>query len=252
MNQWVAIAQNYEVERDTMSLPAILVDDLVIKLMNQREVGKLLDFGAGSGTLSRVMAAAGHEVTAYEPNDPMSDVLKKTTPPELMKNINVMNTIAQVESDSNYDDILCINVVDHLLDVPEAFSLFRRKIKADGNFILCIPHPMKNIGAWVKEQSADGWNYVYYRLDDYMKEGTVKRNREDVNGNLIIKDVVSQHRTVSTYYNWVIDAGFEVIRMHEPGPSEEHEKKFPAYYKQCSRIPYFWILECKPKTGWKK
>lgn len=249
MNQWVAIAQNYEVERDTMSLPAILVDDLVIRLMNHRNAGKLLDFGAGSGTLSRVMAQSGHNVTAYEPNSPMSDVLKKTTPPELMQRIMVFNTIEQIEKDSDYDDILCINVVDHLLDVPEAFSLFRRKIKENGNFILCIPHPIKNLGAWVKEKDGDEWNYVYYRLDDYMKEGTVKRNREDVSGNLIIKDVVSQHRTISTYYNWVIDAGFEVNRMYEPAPLEEHERKFPAYFKQCSRIPYFWILECKPRIG---
>jgi len=249
MNQWVPIAQNYEVERDILSLPAILVDDLVMALMNTARQGKVLDFGAGSGTLTRLLARQGHNVTAYEPNAPMRNVMVRANPADLQEKITILEDIEQVEKIEQHDSIICINVVDHLLDVLGTFKLFREKIKPGGRFILCIPHPMKNIGSWVKERNGSEWDYVYYRLDGYMSEGAVKRDREDVKGNLIIKDVISQHRTMSTYYNWVIDAGFDVVKMHEPGPKEEHKTSFPAHYKQCSRIPYFWILDCIPRQG---
>jgi SAM-dependent methyltransferase len=248
MSQWLAIAENYKIERDTLSLPAILIDELVIALADAGPRGRVLDFGAGSGTLARALAASGREVTAFEPNEPMRDLMMRQTPDDLKRSITIVSDIAHVGPDAHFSTILCINVVDHLLDVADAFSLFRKKIAPDGNLILCIPHPLKNLGKWVKEwnESTSAWDYLYYRLDDYMKEGTVKRDREDVNGNLIIKDVLSQHRTIATYYNWVADAGFSVKRMYEPAPKPEHAQTFSAHYKQCSRIPYFWILDCRP------
>lgn len=244
MNQWEVIASNYEVERDKLSLPAILVDDLVLKLADAGPQGNLLDFGSGSGTLTRLLAARGRRVTAYEPNKPMQDVMLKQTSSVLMERVTPVSDLADIAG--TFETILCINVVDHLLDVYSTFQMFRKMIAPNGNVIICIPHPLKNLGKWIKERNGDAWDYVYYRLEDYMKEGPVKRDREDVQGNLIIKDVYSQHRTISTYYNWAVNAGFRIERMYEPGPRPEHETEFSAYYKQCSRIPYFWILECKP------
>lgn len=249
MNQWLAIADNYSIERDTLSLPAVLVDKLVMELADTGPQGPVLDFGSGSGTLARRLSDQGRHVTAYEPNAPMREVMIRQTPKGLMQRITPVSDLALIEGGPRYSTILAINVVDHLPDVPSIFRLFRHKIEDRGNLILCIPHPMKNLGKWVKEWKGDAWDYLYYRLEGYMQEGTVKRDREDVKGNLIIKDVVSQHRTISTYYNWLLQAGFSVRRMYEPGPEPGDEQLFPAHYKQCSRIPYFWILDCRPTNN---
>src|SRR6202035_3271551 len=98
-------------------------------------------------------------------------------------------------------------------------------------------------GSWVKEGTKDHWNYLYYRVDDYFREGPAKRIREDVSGNVIIRDVVQRQRTISTYYNWIREAGFSIDRMYEPAADEEAQLRVPTLHAQSSRIPYFWILD---------
>ena len=257
MSQWKAIAENYAVERDGLSLPALLTDKLIVSLVGQTKGGRVLDFGAGSGTLTRLLHTEGHSLIAYEPTDEMRQVFAQQTASSKYNRVTLLSTLSEVEKLNKLDTVICLNVVDHLKDVSETFRLFKKVLTDKGRLVLSIPHPIKNLGAWVKEGEDNNWKYLYYRLDDYLKEGEVKRNREDVKGNLIIKDVVSQHRTISTYYNWVRDAGFDVVRMHEPGPQSEDFTKFPAHCAQSSRIPYFWVLDCvardvapeKPSAG---
>ncbi|MEQ1935962.1 MAG: class I SAM-dependent methyltransferase, partial [Fimbriimonadaceae bacterium] len=168
---WKEIADNYEVERDKLSLPAILIDKIIVDLAMEDQLGPVLDFGAGSGTLARLLASRGRQVTAYEPNAPMREVLIRQTPAELSKHIRVVDNLDELPMESHFETILCVNVVDHLLDVHSTFRMFRSRVAPAGKLVLCIPHPMKNIGAWVKEGKKDAWDYVYYRLNDYMNEG---------------------------------------------------------------------------------
>ncbi len=243
MKQWEAIAKNYEVERDTLSFPALLIDGLVCKLLGNGAGRALLDYGAGSGTLSRLSCRQGYRVLAYDPMPEMRAIFERLTPHDAYGAIALLADASAIPG-STFDVILCINIFDHVLDIPAVLSRFRDALKPNGRLILSIPHPLKNLGGWVKEQHQGEWRYLYYRLNDYLKEGEVKRSREDVNGNLIISEVVSQHRTISTYYNWIIEAGFTVERMYEPAPEPEDESRFPILYTQCVRIPYFWILDC--------
>jgi SAM-dependent methyltransferase len=247
MSQWEAIARNYEEERNEASLPAVLVDDLLVRLAKALTPGSMLDFGAGIGTLAEKFHDMGWQVSAYEPNAPMRDVMIRHFSAK-GRAIDVLSTEPEVAKLAAQKLVLCVNVFDHLADVPAVLRLFRDLLEPAGRLLLCIPHPLKNHGHWVKERDTDSvaWRYSYYRIDDYLLEGEVRRNRENVNGDVIITSVVSQHRTMSTYYNWVRDAGFSVDRMYEPGPQPEVEQQFPAYYLQSSRIPYFWILDCSP------
>lgn len=230
-------------ERDDKCFMSMLLDPLFSALVGDKKQ-TILDYGAGIGTMPRLFHELGHDVIAYEPMPEMFAALQKATPASRYPNIRAYGDLSFDDAHFKIDTLVCVNVFDHLLDVPKVLRDFHRYLKDDGRLILSIPHPIKNLGAWVKETREGQWAYLYYRLDDYLKEGQVKRNREDVNGNLIIKDVISQHRTISTYFNWIVEAGFRVNRMTEPKPTEDDVKKFPVLCAQCARIPYFWILDC--------
>jgi ubiquinone/menaquinone biosynthesis C-methylase UbiE len=247
--QWSAIAENYFVERDTLSFPALLIDKLILELLQNESHISILDYGAGSGTLSRLLSGSlGHKIVAYEPMPEMMEMMLKLTPNSAFPNITFSsNKDAIITSNKKFDAIICINVFDHILDISEVLNFFNSILSENGRLILSIPHPLKNIGSWVKNRTNNNWEYLYYRLDGYLQEGEVKRNREDVNGNLIIENVVSQHRTISTYYNWIFDSGFEVIKMYEPSPDNQSQDDFPMLFTQAYRIPYFWILDCRKK-----
>jgi 2-polyprenyl-3-methyl-5-hydroxy-6-metoxy-1,4-benzoquinol methylase len=244
MNQWAAIAKNYEVERDELSFPALLIDGLVSQLLGNGQGRRLLDYGAGSGTLSRLASRQGYEVVAYEPMPEMREIFEKLTPSAAYGSVSLSSDDTTLPA-NGFDVIICSNVFDHVIDVPGVLRRFATVLKPGGRLVLSIPHPLKNLGGWVKTRQDGAWTYEFYRLNDYLKEGEVRRNREDVEGNLIISDVVSQHRTIATYYNWIAEAGFSVTRMHEPAPTPDDEAKFPILYTQSSRISYFWILDCQ-------
>jgi SAM-dependent methyltransferase len=246
MSKWAEIAQYYDIERDELSLSSILIDKPLLELADLKRGSPLdiLDFGTGSGTIARLLAERGHRLLAYDPNVEMREVFSKKTPAEKYPNITLIESIGQAPLGKTFDVILCSNVFDHLVDVPETLQLFRQRIKGDGHLILSIPHPVKSVGRWVKEGTEDNWDYLYYRFDDYFREGPAKRIREDARGNIIIRDVLQRHRTISTYYNWIREAGFSIARMYEPAPDEEARIRAPTLYRQSSRVPYFWILDC--------
>ncbi|MCG8476965.1 MAG: class I SAM-dependent methyltransferase [Cytophagales bacterium] len=245
-DQWQAIAENYVAERDRLSFPALLIDELIVNAVS--EISPLprtvLDYGAGLGTLSHLVKRPDNRVFAYEPMAPMRKELERINR-EKGGGLEVLDSSDQVENLRQLDAALCVNVFDHLKDIPKVMDIFYRILRPGGRLILSIPHPIKNLGQWVKEKKEDQWEYCYYRLDDYLSEGEVSRSREDVDGNVIIRRVVSQHRTMSTYYNCVVDSGFCVQKMHEPAPQEKHASEFPVLYTQSIRIPYFWILDCR-------
>jgi SAM-dependent methyltransferase len=248
MSKWREIAQSYEAERDALSLSSILIDKPLVELADLKRGRPLdiFDFGAGSGTIARLIAERGHRLLAYDPNVEMREVFLKHTPADKYPDITLIDSVDRVPSGKTFDVVLCSNVFDHLVDVPETLRSFRQWIKPDGRLILSIPHPMKSVGLWVKEGQEDNWNYLYYRIDNYFREGPAKRIREDVNGNVIIRDVIQRHRTISTYYNWIRETGFSVHRMYEPTADEEARIRVPILHGVSSRIPYFWILDCVP------
>jgi SAM-dependent methyltransferase len=246
MSKWHEIAQTYDVERDEFSLSSILIDKPLVELSDLKRGRPLdiFDFGTGSGTIARLLAERGHCLLAYEPNVEMREVFLKKTSANKYPSITLISSIDNVPLGKMFDVILCSNVFDHQDDVPDTLRFFRQRMKIDGRLILSIPHPLKSVGSWVKEGTKDNWQYLYYRFDGYFREGPAGRIREDAKGNVIIRDVIQRHRTISTYYNWIREAGFSVDRMYEPAADEEARIKVPVLHAQSSRIPYFWILDC--------
>ncbi|MFZ2188110.1 MAG: methyltransferase domain-containing protein [Candidatus Moraniibacteriota bacterium] len=243
-NQWIYVANNYKLERDALSLPSLLTDEEIIHLVGERKKMRILDYGSGSGTISRLLYKNQNELIAFEPMKPMRDLMIKLTPPEKYSKISILGDIEKIKKLKNIDCILCINVLSHIKEVPVVFKMFNQISSEKGRLIVCLPHPLKNIGTWEKIKKNGVWEYIYYRLDGYIKEGKVKRTREDFYGNVVVGEVVSNHRKISTYYNWLHDAGFDVVKMLEPAPAVGLAKKYPILYSKSSRIPYFLLFEC--------
>lgn len=241
-NQWEHIADNYEKEREMLSFPTLLLDDLVVSMIS-RQAERVLDYGAGSGAISRRLQKAGFSVIAYEPIKVMRDLCRKMTPEDLFHGIKIFSNLHSIAS-ASLDAIICVNVLNHI----DRLELVVRKIytllKPGGQLIVVIPHPFKDSGYWHKSGLAGSWRYDYYVAGDYMKEGVVVRTREDVNGNVVVKKVVMNHRKVATYFNILTKSGFRVGQLIEPGPKNISKKKFPVLHEKSSRIPYFLVIEC--------
>ncbi|MFD2924447.1 class I SAM-dependent methyltransferase [Halobacillus naozhouensis] len=103
-----------------------------------------------------------------------------------------------------------------------------------GSFIFSVEHPMftsrKEQDWYVDDQG----NRLHWPVDNYRLEGI----RET---NFLGEDVVKYHRTISTYLNNLIEAGFIVKAVEEPMPSDEMIQKNPMM-KDENRRPMFLII----------
>ncbi len=233
------VAQEYIKERESCSFNALVLDGYLEDLLRRCRPGRCLDYGAGIGTVSKMAAAAGLDVTAFEPDPSMFKLLQANLQGE-----HVTLTACQAQLKGNYDVILSINMLDYVDDLAGMLSYYYSILNCTGQLILSVPHPMKDLGDWVKVRSGTRWDYHYYRLDGYLEERVCDKPRENVNGDVVQSGVRSYHRTISTYYNAILQAGFTVTRLGEPGVSPR-AKDYPVIQQKASRIPYFLVFVCK-------
>jgi SAM-dependent methyltransferase len=100
--------------------------DLVLPLA--RGAKRMLDFGAGSGTFARPLAAQGMDVIAVEPDAG----LRRQLPGHAYADI------AQIP-DAAVDLVYSFNVLEHIEDDAAALRQLRRVLKPGGRLLLYVP-----------------------------------------------------------------------------------------------------------------
>ncbi|MCC3373788.1 bifunctional 2-polyprenyl-6-hydroxyphenol methylase/3-demethylubiquinol 3-O-methyltransferase UbiG [Cohnella sp. REN36] len=103
-----------------------------------------------------------------------------------------------------------------------------------GSFVLSAEHPI------FTARAAQDWHYgpagerLHWPVDDYQEEGA----RE---ARFLGHDVVKYHRTVATYLNALIDAGFRIRKVLEPKPTQEALERDPEMRDETRR-PIFLLI----------
>jgi SAM-dependent methyltransferase len=111
-------------------------------------------------------------------------------------------------------------------------------LKSGGQFVLSVEHPV------FTALSAQDWYYrqdgekLHWPLDDYHLEGA----RE---ARFLDHDVIKYHRTVSTYLNTLLDAGFRLNRVSELQPTPEMLAENPAWQEEVRRPMFLLIAAVK-------
>lgn len=245
------ISLNYKKERKSISIPALVSDEFVINLVKKTDK-KILDFWAWIWTLSEQILKRYNDkkVYIYEPNSHMYKLLQENFICIDNNRFFITKTFKEIE-DIKVDVIICNNVLDHIKNIEKVISYFNNTLNNWWHLILSIPHPFKNAGKWHKSKHLNTFKYDYFKIDNYMTEWEVLRDREDVDGNIIVKDVNSFNRKLETYFKVLFNNNFFVMWLYEPWPQKIYWKNFPIIYNKTSRIPYFLILDCYKNNGGK-
>ena len=103
-----------------------------------------------------------------------------------------------------------------------------------GIFVLSIEHPIFTALA------AQDWYYgplgerLHWPVDHYQEEGLRQ-------ARFLEHEVVKYHRTVATYVNTLLDAGFTITRLSEPQPTQELLDRHPEWQDETRR-PMFLLI----------
>ena len=101
-----------------------------------RPGGRHLDFGAGDGTLTRLMIEAGFPTAAYEPAPERRAVLDR----QLAGLAGFLG--ADAEAHAPYDAVLMAEVIEHVLDqdLDAVLSTIHAFLKPGGRLVITTPH----------------------------------------------------------------------------------------------------------------
>jgi SAM-dependent methyltransferase len=108
---------------------AVRYNGFLLGLIEPR--GRVLDFGAGSGTFARKLAARGVDVTCIEPDSGLRRELEA-------KGLRAHPNVEGVAGES-IDLVYSFNVLEHIEDDAAALFGLRRVLKPGGRLLLYVP-----------------------------------------------------------------------------------------------------------------
>ena len=107
---------------------ALLVD-LILRSAGERR--RMLDFGAGLGTFSKLLRTKDVEVVCVEPDAHLSDRLARD-------GFMTFGNLSQVPDDS-FEFIFALNVLEHIKDDRMTIYQLGTKLKKEGRLLIYVP-----------------------------------------------------------------------------------------------------------------
>lgn len=207
-----------------------ILQSLLPKLENK----SVLDLGCGYGWHCRyAREQKASSVIGVDISENMLQKAREMTDDPFISYLKM--PIEDIQFKDEQFDVVISSLAFHYI---EPFDAVCKKVfqylKRGGSFIFSVEHP---IFTSRKEQDwyyDDAGNRLHWPVDHYQSEGL----RETT---FLTENVMKYHRTVSTYMNDVIQAGFQIKAVKESMATEEMIKK-DIEMKDENRRPMFLII----------
>lgn len=250
---WEANAENWtllarmgcDIYRDQFNTPAFMSMLPDVKGLSG------LDIGCGEGSNTRQVASRGAKMTAV---DIAPTFIRYALEKEREDPLGIVYSVADGTElpfpDYSFDFCTAfmsfMDMVDHEKAIKESYRVLR-----PGGFLqFSICHPCFNSSArrWIDD---DEGGHIGLAVTDYFKEGQpiieewiFNETPADLKAKLPKFRILSYHRTLSSWMNLVLDAGYSIERVHEPTASDEAIRKYP-HLADTRLISHFLILRCR-------
>ncbi|MFJ5370175.1 class I SAM-dependent methyltransferase [Bosea sp. CER48] len=206
----------------------------VLRSMLPDLAGKdVLDLGCGFGWFCRFAAGEGAaSILGVDVSGNMLDRARSET-----SDCGVVYEQADLESyapPAAAFDLLYSSLAFHYVaDLGGVFARAHAALRPGGALVCSVEHPIMT--APVRQEwlvDADG--RATWPVNGYLDEG------ERVS-NWLAQGVVKHHRTIATYLDLLLDAGFALGRLVEWAPSREQVSAEPGWAKERER-PFFLLM----------
>jgi ubiquinone/menaquinone biosynthesis C-methylase UbiE len=192
----------------------------------------VLDLACGQGLAARALARAGAaSVLGVDASREMIDIARGH---EREQPLGIAYALEDAQSLSSlpqggFDRVTCQLGLMDIPDLDATLSAVRRVLRSSGWLVFVIGHPCFLTPDAVTLPTEDGspGRLVHRYFDERFWRSS---NPEGV------RRAGNHHRTLSTYLNSLIGAGFVIDRVEEPRPTPLLAAQQPAY----ASVPIFW------------
>lgn len=203
-------------------------------LMPELKNKNVLDLGCGFGWHCRyAREQQASSVVGVDISEKMLTKARKSTDDPLISYIKM--PIEDISFSESQFDVVISSLVFHYV---KSFEAICKKVyyclKPGGTFVFSVEHPIftsREDQDWCLDEHG---NRLHWAVDNYQSEGV--RNTK-----FLTENVIKYHRTISTYINDVITAGFTIKAVKEPMPSDEMLKNV-SEMRDENRRPMFLII----------
>ncbi|MGD2156967.1 MAG: class I SAM-dependent methyltransferase [Anaerolineales bacterium] len=217
----------------------ILLTPVILEMLGNVAGRNVLDAGCGEGFLSRLIAERGASVTAVDYSYKLLEIARERTPDDLeIEYLHANLERLDKLNDDTFDFVVSCVVLQDLLDYQVAVAEMYRVLRPGGTYILAITHPCFSSDAgWVKDSNG---KKLYWKIDNYFYERGFEIPITPGSEN----NPIGFHRTLTSYYRAILDAGFIIKDLMEPYPSQDAIEKHPDFIDDL-RMSHFLVFRLR-------
>lgn len=224
-----------EMDRSKFGLKASGEWHILKELLPEFEGKSVLDLGCGYGWHCLYASEQGaKKIIGVDISEKMLKVAREKA--KEFSNITYLNqAIEDLHFQEQPFDVVISSLAFHYIkDFSSIVESISEWLKADGEFIFSVEHPIftsKEQQDWIYDKEG---KLEYWPVDHYHQE-TVRRT------TFLGEEVIKYHRTLSTYINTLINAGFQIMQVEESYPSQKAVEENP-YMENEFRRPMFLLI----------
>lgn len=210
------------------------------ELMPDLKDKRVLDLGCGMGEHCKDYIKRGAKrVVGVDISEKMLEVARKENSDENILYLNIpMEDVGSIEE--KFDVVISSLAMHYIEDFDGVVKAVYSLLDKGGIFLFSQENPMNtcfsgNGSRWTLDENGVK---IHANIANYCVE---KR----FDSTWFVDGVQKYHRMFSTIVNTLADAGFKIVKMAEPYPSEELVKKYPEYYDLYHKPDFLFVKSVK-------
>lgn len=209
------------------------------KMLPDFQGKRVLDLGCGYGWHCRFALENGAKaVVGIDISQKMLNEAKNRTKSEYIQYICM--PIEDIDFPVNSFDVVISSLAFHYIQsFEDIVSKVGKCLSNGGEFVFSVEHPI------FTAYGAQDWYYdhegnrLHWPVDRYFAEGMRK-------ADFLGEEVIKYHKTLTTYLNGLIKAGFEITGVVEPMPAEDLLHTVPGMLDELRR-PMMLLVSARKK-----
>jgi SAM-dependent methyltransferase len=190
---------------------------------------RVLDLGCGFGWFCRWARAAGATgVVGFDVSEKMLERARADTADAAIS--YAREDMERLKLERGTFDLVYSSLALHYVEnLRGLLDQIHRALVPGGNLVFSVEHPIYTAPSNPNWTASGTWP-----LDHYLEEGPRSTD-------WLAKGVIKQHRTVASYLNMLIQAGFALKHVEEWGPTEEQIAAHPQWANERQRPPFLLV-----------
>lgn len=226
------LAEAYAAKVDTKPHNAYYERPATLSLLPDVSGMDVLDAGCGPGAYAESLVRRGARVVAVDASAKMLELARARAGEAVEFHLADLEGGLPFLRDSFFDVVLAPLVLDYVADWVPLFRRFHQVLKAGGWFIFSAGHP--------------AFDAAHFQTRNYF---AVEQVSCLWRGFGVMVEMPSFRRPLTLLVNSVMEAGFELVQLLEPQPTEEFRQADPLGYEKLLAQPGFVCVKARKRAG---